>query len=159
MHRSAKKMKITLIAFFASLAAFSSAQDSDELHDHKDKVDRKLIEQATLVVRASVTSPGEGSKYHWSDVTKIATLKAPEGIKIPDSFKVAVRSVGEPLPIGFSTLYLVHYNPDKPEYGWKLLQEFDSKKQRYRGGFTHHRPTTKAEQAHGEQRLPRPETE
>ena len=138
-------MKIALIAIFTSLAVFSSAQERDVFEGHKDKVDREQFDRATLVVRARVTTPRGGSKYHWSDVTNIETLKAPKGIEIPKSFKVAFHSVGEPLPMGVSTLYLVRSNPDKPEYGWKLLQEFDSKKRRYTGGFTHLHPTTEAE--------------
>lgn len=141
-------MKIALIAILTSLAAFSSAEERDEFEGHKDNVDRKQFDRATLVVRARVTTSGHGSKYHWSDVTNIETLKSPKGIEIPKSFKVAFYSVGEPLPMGVSTLYLVRYNPDKPEYGWKLLQEFDSKKRRYTGvkkrGQSTHSNTSRA---------------
>ncbi len=120
---------------------------ADEVFEkNKDILDRNLYERATVVVRVLVKSDGAGSKYYWADILNHITLKAPTGIKIPTELQVAYQSIGQGLPTGFATLYLEYYNPDNPEFGWKLVEQFDPKTKTLSKGYSHHSPQTTAEQ-------------
>jgi|GEM_PF-2985667 len=119
-----------LVGFcFASEAAF-------ELN--KDIVDPDLYRRAEVVIRVMVLSEGVGSQYWWPDVLNHATIKAPNGVAIPAKLQVACYSNGTGLPLGFATLYLVRYNPEHSEYGWKLLEDFDPISKAYKKGYSHH---------------------
>ncbi len=134
-----------LTTFMLCLMFFAVARADEAFEKNKDILDRGLYDAATVVIRVWVKSEGEGSKYYWADVLNHATLKAPEGTKIPEEFKVAYQSIGQGLPTGFATLYLEHYNPEKPEFGWKLVEHYDPKTKKLLKGYSHHSVQTKAE--------------
>jgi len=101
-------------------------------------IDRHLFDTATVVVRARVLEGAEGSKYLSVKIEVLSVLKASSGLKLPSSLRIAYYSFAQGLPTGIATLYLIPYDPDKPESGWKLLEEWDEKSKVYRKGYSHH---------------------
>ena len=135
----------TLVTIVLSLMLLAAAKADEVFEKNTDFLNQSLYDRAIVVVRVSVKSEGWGSKYYWADVLNHATLKAPKGKKIPVEFQVAHQSIGQGLPTGFATLYLEYYNPERPEFGWKLVEEFDPKTKKLLKGYSHHSNKTKAE--------------
>ena len=123
--------KETLLKTLKGIIAKSEAGKGDPL------VDAEMFERADVVVRARADGAGRGSKYHWTNVNLLTVFKAPDGAQIPDSLQVAGYSFADPLPGGEATLYLVPYNPGKPELGWKLLQDSGESGEVRTAGFSH----------------------
>ena len=130
-----------------SMMLLAVAKADKAFEKNKDILDRGLYDAATVVIRVWVKSASGGSKYYWADVLNHATVKAPQGTKIPTEFKVAYQSVGQGLPKGFATLYLELYNPDKPEFGWKIVERYDPSTKKLSRGYSHHSQKNEAEQA------------
>jgi hypothetical protein len=130
-----------------SMMLLAVAKADEAFEKNRDILDRGLYDAATVVIRVWVKSEGEGSKYYWADVLNHVTVKAPQGTKIPTEFKVAYQSVGQGLRKGFATLYLELYNPDKPEFGWKLVERYDPSTKTLSRGYSHHSQKKEAEQA------------
>ena len=149
-----KRIIIALISF----VLYSAVKADDSFDKNQDVLVRDLYERATVVMRVWVKSEGVGSKYLWADVLNHATLKSPEGLKVPAELKVAYKSTGQGLPTGFATLYLELYNPDKPEFGLKLVEQYDSKTKELNKGYSHHSLEPKAEQGSAHQSTTRSES-
>ena len=112
--------------------------------EHRDITDPAQFSKAELVIRVYVSGAGEGSKYWWVPVINHSTIKSPKPVPsdVGASMKVACLSDGQGLPIGFATLYLVRYNPDHPEYGWKLLERPATQATPALPGYSHHSATS-----------------
>ena len=145
-----------LIASIATASAFASEQPKTDNKHWEDtrKVeveapdnprqlseetafyDRKLFDQATVVMRAEVLDDGEGSKYVWPEIRVIKVFKRSKAVQFDKKMKIAHYGWTD-LPLGICTLYLVRYNPGHPEYGWKLL-ESEGNKSKTPSGYSHH---------------------
>jgi len=130
-------MKTIVIAMIQLLMGCCYASNTN-FERYKDILDADLYRRAEAVIRAQVLSPGIGSKYLWTDVKNLSTIKAPKGVVIPAKLQIAFESSGIGLPLGFATLYLARYNPDHPEYGWRLLEDYDPNTKSYLKGYSHH---------------------
>ena len=87
-----------------------------------EKFDRALAENAALVIRARLVQSHGGSKYHWNTVEIRRTFKNETGDEISGTIDVAHYGWNPGIPAGESTLYLVRYNDQNPEFGWKLVE-------------------------------------
>jgi hypothetical protein len=101
-------------------------------------LDKHLIGAAQLIVRARVFDGAGGSKYLWTKVDILSVIKTLKNVEIPSHLSIAYHSYGPGLPVGVSTLYLVPYNPEKPEYGWKLLEEWAAQSKTFSKGYSNH---------------------
>ena len=123
----------------ASLAAFCVVNLEAKPKPVAELADPTSFQAATAVVRARILAPpGECDKYCTAPVETIRVLKAPQGVTFPPKFDIAFLSFGPHPPVGVSTLYLVRYNPQKPELGWSLLSK--SSRDDKAVGFSHHEP-------------------
>lgn len=133
-------MAMTLLFSVGEVLSVASSLAADIPATHRDIIDPAQYEDAELVIRVYVRSAGEGSKYLWAPVVNHATIKCPKPVPkdVTAFMKVAHLSVGQGLPVGFATLYLVRYNPSHPEYGWKLLEREAVKDAPPALGYSHH---------------------
>lgn len=107
---------IILPSFFAALCLGSGC--TQDYYDN-DKFDR-----SEAVLRVQLVEPGYGSKYYWPKIKVLDIYKNDPNRQFNKGgeYAIAHLSFMPALPKGVSTIYLEKYNPDKPEYGWKLLE-------------------------------------
>jgi hypothetical protein len=142
--RSLASFAVT-IAFFIRVGFLPIPVSAADIPaEHQDIIDPAQFSEAELVIRVYVSSAGEGSKYWWVPVINHSTIKSPKPVPsdVGASMRVACLSSGPGLPTGFATLYLVRYNPDHPEYGWKLLERPATQTTPALLGYSHHSVTT-----------------
>ncbi len=97
---------------------------------------------AIAVIRANVIRNDGGAKYQWVEILNLRTYKSPQGIVIPSKLRIAHLSFGQGLPLGETTLYLTYYNSEKPQVGWKLVEQLNKKTYKYEKGYSHNAQTT-----------------
>ena len=85
-------------------------------------MDEGLSDKSEIVVLANVLENHGGSKYSWYAAQLVREIRNPEKLKLPKSLDIAVFNTDNRLQLGESVLYLVRYNPDHPEYGWRALR-------------------------------------
>lgn len=140
---------IVILALLSACLAGTKAENPALVLDDAALVDQRLREKSELVLRARVVRNEGGSKYWLLEVEPLSVYKAPPGFEVSKSLEIYCLSIGQGLPLGTTTIYLVRYNPDHPEYGWKLLEEYEPREPdagkfpdrrpiRIRKGYSHH---------------------
>ena len=104
----------------------SSPSDPERPARHsntKSLIDGVKAKEVPLVLRVEMVKFHGGSKYHWATVNIVEVLKNTTDDLFTDKLKIAMRGTGKRLSHGESIIYLVRYNDEQPEHGWKLYEQ------------------------------------
>ena len=83
---------------------------------------RDRANKVPVVVRVNLKQTHGGDKFHTSTVQVIRVFKNETKEEIPQTLEISYLCWGHGIPSGMSTLYLVHHNQNKPEWGFKLYE-------------------------------------
>ena len=106
--------QISLISGNSNLVEFAT-----KYRKIKDDIVRN--KEISVMVRAQLIEPGEGSKYLWDKIKILEVIRNTSSYKFPSVLSVARESIDPPLPDEECILILEYYNPNRKDL-WEIVQ-------------------------------------